>query len=431
MSEPEPFAIHDSRVEMERQYDEFGSINDPREMRKHFRGDATSQGDRPVEFWWPEPLDLQGLAACDPQPPRFIVRDWLPAGYATLFAGHGGVGKSAIALHLAVCIALGIPFFGVPVERRCVLYLSCEDRANVLHWRLMHICRYLAVSMADLAGWLFLHDLVGADCVLWERDPRTGFTTTDALLELRERIKKDDVCVLFVDGAADTFAGNENARSDVKRYVNALLANIPTDGAVVLIGHVAKPAASAATTTEGYSGSTQWHNGVRSRWYLRPEVAQDEDERQLRTGNLQLELQKSNLGPVNQTMTFRWDDDAHLFVGKLDTIATGGGIVDGIRERTEQRGILKAIAASTDAGMPVPAAMQGPRTAYFVLSGRPEFPEALKGGHKAAKRRFARHIEALRQIRHLVEGSYRRSNRHTVAVFDITSEGRAEYVNSL
>lgn len=424
-ADPDPA---DSREILDALYAQQGSINRPG-VRKSVRAENPPQ-EVAAAAWWPEPLNLQALATRDPQPPRFIVRDWLPEGYATLFAGHGGVGKSGIALHLAVCIALEVAFFGVPVERRRVLYMSCEDRANVLHWRLTHICRYLGVSIAELAGWLFLHDLVGEDCILWDRDPKTGFTTTIALDELRTRIKDTDTCVLFVDGVSDAFAGNENARADVKRFVNSLLALMPTDGSVVLIGHVAKPAASAVTTSEGYSGSTQWHNAVRARWYLRPEVTQDDDERQLRTGNLQLELQKSNLGPVNQTMTFRFDDEAHLFIGSRDVTSSGGGLIEGIRERTEQRAILKAIAASTDAGLPVPAAMQGPRTAYFVLSGRPEFPEPLKGGGKAKKRRFARHIEALRQIRHLVEGSYRRTNRHTVATIELTPEGRAEYVNS-
>src|SRR5690242_16561199 len=53
----------------------------------------------------PSPLDLEALAERNPEPPKFIVADWLPCGYATLLAGHGGVGKSGIALHLAVCIA--------------------------------------------------------------------------------------------------------------------------------------------------------------------------------------------------------------------------------------------------------------------------------------------------------------------------------------
>src|SRR5262245_3827300 len=99
------------------------------------RGNGTSRADRGAEYLdalhaarsplddddeW-TPIDLAALALREPQPPHFIVDGWLPAGYATLLAGHGGVGKSAIALMLAVSIALGRSFAGLAVERRRVL----------------------------------------------------------------------------------------------------------------------------------------------------------------------------------------------------------------------------------------------------------------------------------------------------------------------
>ena len=153
------------------------------------------------------------------------------------------------------------------------MYLSCEDRVGVLHWRFARICRFLGISLASLRGWLEVFDLVGQDSVLWERDPRTGHVITGAYGCLSERIKQHGTQVLFVDGISDTFGGNENAKTEVKRYVNALVALVPPDdGGIVLIGHVAKSAASAITTTEGYSGTTGWHNAVRARWYLYPRL---------------------------------------------------------------------------------------------------------------------------------------------------------------
>jgi hypothetical protein len=378
---------------------------------------------------WGFALDLKALAQRPPDPPSFIVRDWLPCGYATLFAGHGGAGKSSIALHLAVCIALGRDFFGIPCQQRRVLYLAGEDRANVLHWRLWHICTYLAIDMADLRGNLKLFDLVGRDTVLWRLDPRSGHTLTGAFGELDAIRENDKTQVLIVDGVSDTFGGNENARSEVKQFVNALLSLIPIDGALLLLAHVSKPAATNSATNEGYSGSTQWHNAARARWYLRPETEQDDDGgRAQKTGKLALELQKSNFGRTDQSIGLRWDEDARLF---LPTDAFGASAIDRKhRDQTEQAGLLAAFAgcAGADPPMIVPAAMQGQRTAFLVLSQRPEFPDSLRSNSRANRGRFWRHIETLRQLHLIDERGYRRSNRHHASEFVLTTEGMRQCV---
>lgn len=387
-----------------------------REAQEIARKHIVERG-RAVARLWPAPLDLEALAERDPEPPKFLVGEWLPAGYATLLAGHGGVGKSAIALYLAVCIAAGKEFFGLPVERRRVFYLACEDREQILHWRLRRICAHLGIDLGGLRGWLEVLDLVGRDAVLWDRDPRTGGTFTPAFSELEDRAREHETEVLVVDGISDAFAGNENARSDVKRFVNSAVALIPPDrGAVLLLGHIAKAG------TEGYSGSTAWHNSARARWYLYPETAQDDDGgKPARTGTLVLELQKANLSGAEQSMRFRWDPEAHLFAGEL----VGASQFDRrVQEGEERSGVLRAFRACAEAVPPivVPAALQGPRTALNLLSARPEFPEALRAS-KPGARRFRRILEELRQSRAVEKIEYRRTNRHTAAQLQVTTEG--------
>lgn len=371
----------------------------------------------------PEPLDLAALAKVEPQPPRFIVDDWLPVGYATLLAGHGGVGKSGIALHLAACVSLGRVFCGLQTEKRRVLYLSCEDRTGVLHWRLRRIADHLGINLSDLHQHLDVLDLVGHDAVLWEKDPTTGMTRTLAYHSLRDRIEDLGTDFLIVDGVSDTFGGNENARNEVKRYVNALVALIPEDrGSVLLVGHVAKPAASSSATSEGYSGSTGWHNSVRARWYLYPEQRKDDDGGTERTGSLILDLQKSNHGRTDQSLRFTWDAQAHLYLGS--EVAGRSRFEENLRGQEEQESILAALMGLAAAGAYCPAAAQGPRTAHHVLSACPELSETLRG--KANRRRFWRHIEHLRQIRSIVESTYRRSNRHLIATLEAVSPDKPE-----
>ncbi len=371
---------------------------------------------------WGHALDLEALAEREPARPDFLVADWLPSGYVTLFAGHGGVGKSLIALFVAVCLAAGMPFFGVEVARRRVLFLSCEDRERVLHWRLARICSYLGVDLASLRGWLEIVDLVGADSILWERDPRTGSTITPAYETLRRRVKASGAEVLVVDGASDAYAGNENNRGDVKRYNNALLALIPPDrGAVLQVAHVDKVAARDGSTSEGYSGSTAWHNAARARWYLRPETAQGEgDERPTRTGALLLDLQKSNFGRADQSMRFRWDDDAHLFLGER----LGASAFDRKhQEREERAAILRGLVELERLGRLVPTSPRANENAAILLAERPGFPASLGG--KAGTTRLFRELRLLEEQGLVRRAPVKNASRHLIETWQLSAAGKA------
>ena len=383
---------------------------------------------KPATHEWPDALDLVALATRDPHSPKSIM-EGLPCGYATETFAHGGTGKSQIELMRAVCIAAGVAFCGLPVERRKVLYLSCEDRADILHWRVTRICAHLGIDLASLAGWLHLLDLVGRASIVYAPDPRTGHALTAAHGLLAQRMTEYGSEVLFLDGITDVFGGNENARAEVKHFINELLALIPPEtGAVLLIGHINKASATAGATTEGYSGSTAWHNSARARWFLYPETLQDDDGgRAARTGKLIMELQKSNHGEVGTQIEFQWDAEAHLFVGRLVADATKFDRKH--RDQTEQRGILLSMKACAASAPPVivPAATTGQRTGFQALAMRPEFPETLRSG-KPGKTRFWRHIEALRQMHAIEEASYRRANRHLTANLVLTTEGMRQCV---
>ena len=72
----------------------------------------------------------------------------------------------------------------------------------------------------------------------------------------------------------------------------------------------------------GLSGSTGWHNSVRSRAYLTTvKTSKDEEpDKNLRM----LQFKKSNYGPISQNVALRWENGVYKLVpsiGSLDKLA--------------------------------------------------------------------------------------------------------------
>lgn len=345
-------------------------------------------------------LDLRALAQREPEPPAFVIRDLLPAGEVTLLAGHGGSGKSTVALICAICIAAGVAFFGIPCERRRVLFVSFEDGESVLHWRLRRACDMLGVDPADLDGWLVLVDATASEPLFVES--REGYGATPAYDSLRAQMRRAQVLIL--DNVSDAFAANENARPQVRAFVRAIRSLLPADGAALLIAHVDKAAAKAPGDALGFSGSTAWHNSARARWYLRPD---DSDDRRLL-----LEVRKSNHGPVGAQVAIRWSDAAHTFIA--DGQMPVSRLARAMSELDERAAVLDLIRKAEAAGDPIPTAIRGGRTAHAVAEAR-GLPTALCG--KRGRTRFYAHIEALRAAGAVRVDSILRPNRHYAEVY--------------
>lgn len=264
------------------------------------------------------PIDLADLAGRKAEEPRFIIPGWLPARAVTLLSSHGSAGKSQIAMVLGVCLAAGIPWMGIPVERQKVLIYSCEDERPVLEYRAQQACAALGVDMTDLVGWLHLADQTEAENIFYTDDSSPERRITAAYHAVSQYVAEFGIQVSIIDNASDVFAANEISRAAVKDFISKLkrLATI-NDGAVLLLGHASKDATKTPTTGQMYSGSTAWHNSVRSRWELALEKkerqedgiwAPDDDPMDIPpdAGRI-LRCVKSNYGEEGQFRVWRWD----------------------------------------------------------------------------------------------------------------------------
>lgn len=244
-----------------------------------------------------KPVSVADVFTNPAPPPEFAWDGYLPHGVVSMLGSHGGTGKSTIALMLAICVMLGRMLFGVATKRGPALFVSLEDSTDVVRHRLAKICQAWRVEPQHLQG-LRIVDGTG-NPELFTAEGRGSGAVTAAFEELRELVRAGAFGLVVIDNASDAFAGDEIQRVQVRAFVRSLASiAAETGAAVLLLAHVDKATARArkAEGGEGYSGSTAWHNSVRSRLFL----SRAED------GTLTLEHQKSNLGKLCEPLTLVW-----------------------------------------------------------------------------------------------------------------------------
>jgi RecA-family ATPase len=112
-----------------------------------------------------------------------------------------------------------------------------------------------------------------------------------------------------IDATADTFAGNEIDRSQVRQFVGLMrkLA-IAAGGSVVLLAH---PSLTGISSGTGLSGSTAWHNSVRARMLLKS-PSRDSNDDQSASDLRELSFLKNNYGPLAERIVLRYRNGLFL-----------------------------------------------------------------------------------------------------------------------
>ena len=269
---------------------------------------------------------------------RWLVPEYIPLRTVTLLTGDGGVGKSLLAQQLMTACAAGVPFLGMEAMKCRVFGLFCEDETAVLHHRQLNLCESMELADDALRDFAFM-ERAGEDAVLYGptiEDPRE-MDFTDFFYRFMKELREFRPQLLVVDTAADTFAGNENARPQVRAFIRQLR-SVATDldAAVILCAH---PSVAGIASGSGFSGSTAWHNSVRSRLYLtRPEEGLDKDARTLRA-------MKANYGPIAGEIPIRFDRGA--FVRE---VADSTGAVGAISRNLKRKAMIELVRDAAERG---------------------------------------------------------------------------------
>jgi RecA-family ATPase len=256
-----------------------------------------------------------------------------------MISGDGGTGKSLLCLQLQVAAALGQPWMGIELPQSMPSFgFYCEDDDEELHRRLYDICRHYGCEFRDLEGMVRFTSRVGEQNELmtfWGRNDDGG-KRTSLLTQIEDDVRMCGARLIIIDTVADTFAGNENIRPQVRAFITALrrLALINNGGVIV----TAHPSVSGLADGSGRSGSTGWNGSVRSRIYFyKPKNPdKDIDGEDEPTNERVLKTMKSNYGPAGEKMRCQWE---HGVFVRTDLAASAGNIFDRL---DQERKILDA-----------------------------------------------------------------------------------------
>jgi RecA-family ATPase len=246
----------------------------------------------------------------EPTPEQeWAVYNRIPRRECVLFSGEGGAGKSIEQLHQCCASTLGRDWLGVVPEQGPAIFIDAEDDERVLHRRTKAVAEHYDVSIGELIEkGLHLVSWRGMDSTL-AVVARTGkMEATGLYRQLLEAVGDIKPIMIGIAASANVFAGNENDRGQVQQFI-AMLTRVAmvADGSIALISH---PSVAGINTETGLSGSTQWHNAVRARYFMRGVKPQDGEpvDHDLR----EIVFKKNNYGPISESVILRWSNGLFL-----------------------------------------------------------------------------------------------------------------------
>jgi len=255
----------------------------------------------------------------EPAPEQeWVAYNRIPRRECVLFSGEGGAGKSIEQLHLSVAATLKLDWLGITPEQGPAIFIDAEDDEKVLQRRTKAIAAHYDVAVTDMIkGGLHLVSWRGCDAALATVAQSGKIVSTSLYKRLLEAAGDIKPTLIGIAASANVFAGNENDRAQVQQFVGLLTrVAMVANGSVVLISH---PSLAGINTETGLSGTTQWHNSVRARSYMKGVKPEDgeEPDNELR----ELIFKKNNYGPLAETILLKYKNGLFLPVmgpGSLD-----------------------------------------------------------------------------------------------------------------
>jgi RecA-family ATPase len=169
----------------------------------------------------------------DIEQPADVVEGFIPGSSLVMFAGDGGIGKSYVALEMALQVARGRPWLGMKTTQTPVLYLDCENR----DWRQALRVEYISNGRSLDRGTEYP--------VTIEFEVDVTLDSDENAQVLRQMIEDDHAGLVILDSLVDFLDGlDENSNPEMAMVCKRLRGIIDETGAtIVAIHHVSKGSA--------------------------------------------------------------------------------------------------------------------------------------------------------------------------------------------
>ena len=354
---------------------------------------------------------------CDDAEVPDIVEGLIADEDVTLLGGHGGIGKSFLALQLACAVATGERIFNRETRPCRVLYYSAEDGRKRLARRLRRLVEFAGYDEEVLRQNLRVLDASDLEPLYGESSPpgigqRSAFAKvlgpSADFTNLQRMVETFDAQMVFIDGASDTFDGNEIVRREVRAFVKMVRQVHPRRPVGVLLNvHIDRSSARGnITSDDGYAGSSQWHNSCRRRLFLQQEVRREKDELTeewgMVLGDIKLRVMKNQDGPPDPDMLMERGLHGLWQLG----VQFGGSLA--FKDETDHGPtVLRLIAEYYGRGIYMSTSFtpQAHAGVFPTLRSDPNFPKGL------SRKRTTELVRQLERDGLLVIEKYQRANR--------------------
>lgn len=211
----------------------------------------------------------------EPPPREWFVAGLVPAGAPAILAGHSGLGKSYIALCIAICVCTGRAFLGRDVKQAPALWVDRELDQDEMARRSYAVARGMGLE--------------GPPANLFYLRPLDAIGTGAAQAEILAAIEEHGIELTILDSLTLGAVGDAKEQRDVV----PVMRDVEAWGTSLCIDHITKAAAAGNQSSAGIFGSGMKRAIARSTFNLVP------------AGNaLTLHPDKSNFGPASTPVHF-------------------------------------------------------------------------------------------------------------------------------